>query len=346
MVDVRTIELQKAIKEADIANNKKSEFLANMSHEIRTPINAIIGFSDLLEHNVKDLKNKNYVKSIQDSSNVLLTLVNDVLDISKVEAGKLEFEYEPTNIRLILQELENIFSNKAKSKALSFNVIIDNSLPEILILDEVRVKQILFNLISNAVKFTHNGSINIVVTSSKTDSNSKINLILEVEDTGIGIDPTEQKLVFDKFTQQRGQSNKIYGGTGLGLSITKRLTELMNGTITLNSEVNKGSTFRITLNNIEVQDSKKSKNKHSSSTQKNVNLNKNISLKDYPELNELLSKAKHEGDMDLIGNFAEMLELYGSKKNIKEFNIYAIQLSTAVESFDIETCERVLNNFR
>jgi len=248
LVAIRTRELEDAKLEAEHANKLKSEFLANMSHEIRTPMNAIIGFTDLLEESVKDPTNINYVKSVKNSGKVLLTIINDILDLSKVEAGKMHIELASTNIKDIAEELFPIFMLKARSKGLDFTIDTDKDLTCPLMLDEVRLRQILYNLISNAIKFTHEGHVHVHFKAIPL--NSHVNLIITVEDSGIGIPKEQQDGIFSAFIQQKNQETKTYGGTGLGLAIVKQLLALMDGEIELKSEVNKGSTFTITLKSI------------------------------------------------------------------------------------------------
>ncbi len=476
LVTIRTSELEEAILEAEEANKLKSEFLANMSHEIRTPMNAIIGFTDLLAQNVKDPTNLNYVKSVKNSGKVLLTIINDILDLSKVEAGKMQIELSPTHLQDIVDELHPIFMLKARSKGIEFTIEADKDLDCPLMLDEVRLRQILFNLINNAIKFTHQGYVH--VNFKAISLNSHVDLIITVEDSGIGIPKEQQESIFNAFIQQKNQKTKTYGGTGLGLAIVKQLLELMHGKIRLESEINKGSTFTVTLKNIAKSDQEVSTRTDTIQTlfepvtiviaddielnrtlmceylkempckllvakdgeetlrlieQNHVDIvltdikmpimdgyestriikeqynipviaitasilisekdeankifdlllekpltseklfealcryvkcsdladkvpepaemdNTQIELTKYvplcPQLSTALMSAKEDGDMQSIENFAHLLESCHQTAHIEEFHLIAEQLIHAVESFDIETCQILLNKFR
>lgn len=246
------IEAEKATRKAIVADSAKSDFLANMSHEIRTPMNAIMGFSEILKEQLSDPKHAEYIDIIMTSGKTLLGLINDILDLSKIEAGKMEFQYRPLDPHALFGDIVKIFAAKIKSKGLKLITDIDAKLPASLLLDEVRMRQILFNIVGNAAKFTSEGYIELKVKGVFHPDRSKIDLIFSIKDTGIGISEEGKKIVFDAFRQSSGQSTKKYGGTGLGLAITKKLIELMNGEITVESVVGKGSVFKVKMKEVSI----------------------------------------------------------------------------------------------
>ncbi len=246
-------QLIKAKVQADDANKAKSEFLANMSHEIRTPMNAILGFSELLKNVITEERSIEYLNGIIISGKSLLNLINDILDLSKIESGKLDFNYEPMNPMNLCSELKQIFSMKTSEKGLEFRVNIDDSIPKWLIFDELRLRQVLFNLIGNAVKFTSSGYIELAMKKEDTNTDgSIINLIFEVKDSGIGIDESQRELIFEAFRQQQGQNTRKFGGTGLGLTITRKLLNAMNGEISVDSNPEGGSIFKVFIPKVHI----------------------------------------------------------------------------------------------
>ncbi|AXJ01035.1 Signal transduction histidine kinase [Cyclonatronum proteinivorum] len=260
-----------AQRRAEEANRAKSEFLANMSHEIRTPMNAILGFSEILLNTISEERNKGYLATIMSSGRTLLSLINDILDLSKIESGQLEVQEEPLEIVSILNEMLQIFSNKADDKKLTIDLDISESLPSIVLLDDVRLRQILFNLIGNAIKFTSQGGIVIRAYAEPGEiAEDLYDITLEIQDSGIGIGPEHHDSIFDSFFQVESDNTRKYGGTGLGLAITKKLVLMLGGEISVKSELGKGSTFIITFHNVETTDTKPIKTQNFNWAQKDV----------------------------------------------------------------------------
>ena len=247
LVQTRTLELENAKQEAEAANQSKSIFLANMSHEIRTPMNAVIGFAYLLQREIEQPNQKEKLDKIIKSGKHLLGIINDVLDLSKIEANHLILENTSFEVSTVINHVNSMMTERIKSKNLKLIENIDPHLTELSLLgDSFRLSQILINLIANAVKFTDSGHI-VVSAKLVAEQTQQVQLRFEVEDTGIGISDTQQQKLFSAFEQAESSTTRKYGGTGLGLVICKRLVAMMNGEIGVNSQLGKGSTFWFTV---------------------------------------------------------------------------------------------------
>lgn len=239
------IEMHALVQHNKRTSEVKSGFLSAMSHEIRTPMNAMIGFTHLLKETKLSSEQEEYVMRISDASTHLLSIINDILDLSKMEAGKMVIEKRNFRLDKLIADVKDLLIQSAQKKNLYFDIDTLNC-PEVIIGDSVRIKQILINLISNAIKFTETGGISLVIAAEK-QNDEHLQLSFKVKDTGIGMTAEQQMRLFKDFEQADQSTSRIYGGTGLGLSISKKLASLMQGTITAESKLNEGSTFTLVI---------------------------------------------------------------------------------------------------
>ena len=233
-LDAVAQDLQRSREAAEAASRSKSQFLASMSHELRTPMNGVLGMTELLLGTDLTSRQRQFTRMARQSGELLLNIINDILDISKIEAGRIELDRAEYEFRPLVEETVEIFAEPAQRKGLELVCVIDESVPKAVVGDSLRMRQILTNLLNNAVKFTSRGEIALQVAVLETDGESLL-VRAEVRDTGIGIAPALQERIFDSFVQADGSTTRHFGGTGLGLAIARRLAEMMGGTMGVTS---------------------------------------------------------------------------------------------------------------
>src|ERR1700754_3064060 len=247
LILIRNLDIQKKAEELALTTKYKSEFMANMSHELRTPLNSILLLSRLLAensgHNLGD-EQVEYARVIQNSGQGLLQLIDEILDLSRIESGKLPLEHTIVPVTDLLEDMRMLFDPIAKDKNLELHIILEEGVPAQLETDKMRLEQILKNLLSNAFKFTQKGSVTLRVAASRAEKNF---IDFSVRDSGIGIPEDKHQLIFEAFQQADGSTRRKYGGTGLGLSISRELSRLLGGEIELNSRVGEGAEFTVSI---------------------------------------------------------------------------------------------------
>jgi PAS domain S-box-containing protein len=372
MQDIEGIRKAKIL--AEEANQAKSEFLANISHEIRTPLNSVLGFAELLEGMTNDPIQVKYLNSIKASGKNLMMLINDLLDLSKIEAGRMTLHYTLFDIHRLTDEIRNVFSLRVAIKGIGYTEEINDNFPAVIRFDETRLRQILINLVGNAVKFTHHGEVKICINFQLLHSNKKT-MVMEIKviDTGIGIPEDSYRVIFESFRQHSQLDSRKYGGTGLGLAITKRLVEAMEGTINVESHVGKGSTFTVVFPVVEFAESQDDKtaadflllgqnghlfakrDKKRSETEvkpgevspAGLNANDYFHLVNHfnRDLKERWKSYESKQPLKEIKQFAHEIIEIGKKYQLAYIFEYGDQLLTTLENFDIEEMRIKLDYF-
>ncbi len=349
---------------AENAVKSKQQFLSNMSHEIRTPMNAIIGFTKVLLKTNLSEKQQEYLSAIKTSGDALIVLINDILDLAKVDAGKMTFEKTPFKLASSISAMLHLFETKINEKNLELIRSYDTSIPDVLVGDPVRLHQIIMNLVSNAVKFTSEGAITVSVKKISEDDN-KVTILFAISDTGIGIDESRIDSIFENFQQATSGTSRIYGGTGLGLAIVKQLVEPQGGKITVTSKVGKGSTFSFLLS-FDKTDAKVQPENEWQDVDIEVKPLKVLVVEDMP-LNQLLMKTVLDDfgfERDIAANGKIAIELLETKmydivlmdlqmpvmngfeattyiRNTMNSSIPIIALTADVTTVDLEKCKAV-----
>ncbi len=349
----RTLELRASTRAAEAANRSKTVFLANVSHEIRTPLNGIMGFTDILERGLTDADQRDHLHSIRSSGERLLSIVSDILDLSRLDAGSFELQPEPLHFPDLLERLLAPFRQRGVDKGITVDGDIAADVPDGLVLDGQRLSKVLGCLLDNAVKFTAKGSVRLSITAAV--HGDRANLTLRVQDTGAGIPAAERQRIFDAFVQRDGQSINDYGGLGLGLALTRQLVESMHGQLTVESEPGRGSTFSVVLPGVPVAADIQEPQAVSASQEAVAEPQPPAATNAEPASPEMLDELRRQQPrwqalvatqtIDEVEAFGHELEEMGRRYGHAQLEVWGAELAGFAMRFDMHAMDQRLQTF-
>ncbi len=347
----RKVEKELIVSKEEVltAYHSKNEFLTNMSHEIRTPLHAITGFTDMIEKDITDKKHKSYLESIKSSSLKLLKMITTILDLSALETGKFKANFEFIEADSWFSDVMNLFKPSADDKNLIFISEISQGFPALIYTDKARITTVLSNLTENAIKFTEKGHVKIFLESSQGTEPDHKNVVIAIEDTGIGIPEELLNEQVPNFTQEDGKSNRKYEGIGLGLSLSRKLIEMLDGTLEIRSQIGKGTTITVRLPEVKIKQVKKDKSslpvQDTESMEASYDISETSAEKIRTDTIDAWEKLKIKQPMEDVLAFGQRVKAIGEEDDIEALADYGRNLCESVEQYDIDNMLKLLKEY-